>query len=436
MKKFMILALALVATFMFVVPAMAVDVDFSGHYRLRGFYEDQVELDEDAGEADARFDHRFRIRPVFTITDNIKLTTRFDGHDNRTWGTTTGPTDEDFGLERLYADINFDTVSLRVGRMFAGACGITYCNNETDADRIKVILNDVDPYYLDFTYTKKVEDDYYNDTSDQDYDQYHLHGFYTSETMRAGLLFGFLNDKTNSATGNAAGFDRAVWHINPYAEGTSGPISYLAEMEWMTGDYTDYSNSADGEDMDMDTMRWILDVAFNAGPGSVGAGWAHSGGQEWDEDDRTRADGGGNDWQPFLILTHFSANTNLGGVGNLNSWRNDTAIPDGSGDTWTVGDLGFDIYYLYGNYQAMEKLTLSAILGWAYADTTDVTEAAEDADLDDQLGWELDLTAKYQVMDNLAYDIKFGYFNPGDFYDDIDLDDKTWSVMHSLVVTF
>ncbi|MBW2195690.1 MAG: hypothetical protein JRF37_09020 [Deltaproteobacteria bacterium] len=123
MRKFTVIALALVATFMFVVPAMAVDVEFSGHYRLRGFYDNQTDLDDDDGESDAKWDQRFRIKTAFKIHDKLKLTARFDGHDNRTWGANT---DEDFGLERLYADISFNAVNLRVGRMFAGACGITY----------------------------------------------------------------------------------------------------------------------------------------------------------------------------------------------------------------------------------------------------------------------------------------------------------------------
>jgi len=470
MKKFMILALALVATFMFVVPAMAVDVEFSGYYRVRGWYESQVELDDDNSESDAVFDHRFRIVPVFKITDNIKLTTKFEAQDNAKWGDNTDSSyGEDIGLERVYADINMDVVSLRIGRMAAGACGISYCNSEVDAERIKLILNDIDPFYLDFTYTKAVEDDYYNDTSDQDSDKYHLHGFYTSETMRAGLLFGFINDKTNSddvaastvykwnSTGTAAvvdtdasvsaseGYDSQYWHINPYIEGKAGPISYLAEMEWKVGDYVD-GVANDGvspdDDRDYDAKRWIIEGAFDAGVATFGAGWAHSDGQDYDESDYTRADGGGGDWEPFLILTHTSANTDLGGFTNVNSYNNDEEFSDGT-TTWTVGDLGLDIYYINASFVPMDKLTLGAALGFAYADTTDITQTAANADLDDELGWEFDLTAKYQVMDNLTYDVGFGYFDAGDFYDDIgtalgtgDLDESTWCVINTLMVTF
>jgi hypothetical protein len=434
MKKFMILALALAATFMFVVPAMAVDVEFSGNYRVRGFWTDNMALDETGG-SDAAFDHRFHIEPVFKIHDNLKLTTRIRGQEDAIWGDGSpnpnkynDTSDHGIIFKRVYADINLDAISLRIGRMASGACGITYSDSEGQSDRIKLIMNDIDPFYLDFTYTKATEDDYLNDTSDQDADKYHFHGFYTSETMRAGMLFGFINSKTQSITGGAAGYDKQFWHINPYAEGNMGPLSYLFEAEWKTGDYQDYSRIS-GSDRDYDAWRWLVSAAFNTGPASVGAGWAHSDGQDYDasgDHDYTDADGGGMDWQPFLILTHYQANANLGGIGNLNP-RNSSYL----------SEFGFDIYYLEGSFTPMEKLTLSAILGWAYADE-DTPQAGGGDKYDDEIGWEFDVGAKYQVMDNLSYDVKLGYFSPGDLWEDIDSekDDETWSIMHSLVVTF
>jgi hypothetical protein len=105
-----------------------------------------------------------------------------------------------------------------------------------------------------------------------------------------------------------------------------------------------------------------------------------------------------------------------------------------------IKDLGFDIYYVYGSMVPMEKLTLSAILGFAYA-AEDKPAAAGGVKVDDDMGWEFDVGAKYQVMDNLSYDVKLGYFSPGDLWEEAavggpDYDDATWSIMHSLVVTF
>jgi len=446
MKKLTVIALAAAACMLFAIPAMAVDVDFSGHYRVRGFFEDNTDLNDNTGSSNAAMDMRFRIEPVVKISDNLKVTTRFDGQDNRVWGddttlqdargTTTVGT-EDFGLERVYMDATFDMIGLRVGRMVAGACGLQFCDSETDADRIKVILRNIEPFYLDFTYQKAIEEDYTSGqsasaSSDADYDAYWIHGFKSDETMTYGLLFGFYNNANVSATA-----DSKFWMFDPYFKGVFGPMSVLAEAMWKTGDYRDTDSAA--TDRDYDAWRYIADVAYDFGPGSAGIGYAHADGQEYSaagNSDYTNAGLGGTDWEPFLILTSRSANSGLGGYSNLNS-GNDT--------TGTMSEFGFDIFYAYGTYAVMEDLTLNAIIGWATADEvkTPTMQAALTAaqfnNIDDDMGWEFDIGAKYKLMENLTYDVKVGFYQAGDIWKlggaNATVDD-TWSVMHSLVVTF
>ena len=437
MKKLSVIALAVAACMLFAIPAMAVDVDFSGHYRVRGFWESNTQLDDDSS-SDAAMDMRLRIEPVIKIHDRLKVTTRFDGQDNRLWGGDTQAS-EDFGLERVFADIDFDMFALRIGRMVAGICGTKFCDSETEQDRIKVILKNIDPFYLDFTYAKVKEEDYYGGASDQDFDAYWLHGFFSDEVMTYGLLLGYYVNKSEPTLGEFGDIGRLItqispeladisyeqkyWLFDPYFKGNFGPITVEAEAQWFTGDFAKF----DGETIDYDAKRYLIDASFNYGMGSVGVGYAHADGQDPDDDDYTVAGGGGNDWEPLLILTSYSFNTNLG------------PSVDFDGEEYSLGNLnrgdlmkifGFDIFYLYGNYAMTESVTLSAILGFAWADETLVSE------LDDELGWEFDVGVKWQIMDNLAYDAKLGYFNPGDFYDDLGSDDDTWSMVHSLVVTF
>jgi hypothetical protein len=463
MKKLSIVALALAAAMLFAIPAMAVDLSVSGHYRVRGFYEDNTDLNDKEGASDAALDMRLRLEPVIKVHDNLKLTMRFDGQDNRMWGDnldvrgngltagTATDTDaagddnsyngtyssrEDFGLERVYLDATFDMIGLRVGRMSAGTCGLKFCDSDTDADRIKVILRNIDPFYLDFTYQKSTEDDYNSgsdtDTADQDSDAYWIHGFSSDEAMTYGLLFGYYRDATasNPAT---TGYKREYWLFDPYFKGTFGPVAVEAEAQWYTGEHRDYYTAGAGSNRDYDAWRYIIDAAFNFGPGSVGVGYAHADGQEntvvGTEDYTIPSDGlGGNDWEPFVILTSYSANSGLGGVGNFNSANATTAVKE----------LGFDIFYLYGSYVPMEKLTLTAIVGMATADETN-TPTFAGSNLDDEIGWEFDLGGKYQLMDNLTYDVKLGFFQAGDLYKagvpTANVDD-TWAIMHSLVLTF
>ena len=438
MKKFSLIALAVVAAMLFTVPAMAVDVDFSGYYRVRGFFDDTQSLNDDARSAEAKFDQRFRIQPVFKITDRLTLNTKFEGLDRVNWG---GPEDA-INAERVWVDAEFDMFTLKFGRMAAGTCGLQYCNADQDADRIKVILKGVDPFYLDFTYTKYTEDDYDNSVADQDWDGYSVMGSYKAEGIEAGLLLEYNNDKTISTAA------KKYMLIDPFFKGVFGMFTVEAEYQLRTGDYADTGGA--GTDVDYDAHRYILDVGANIDAWTFGVAYAHSDGQDANDADFTNAMFGGNDWEPFLITTGFFDHTGsarLGGVGNLNEKNAMNATGSGvtkaNGTTPVLGDAGYDIFLVYGSYAAMDNLTLNAIFGFHTADET----SSFGTGVDDDLGWEFNIGAKWKIMDNMTYDIKFGMFDPGDFWKfggagsanalaNTTNDDSTYSIMHSVVVTF
>jgi hypothetical protein len=128
MKKLSVIALAVAACMLFAIPAMAVDVDFSGYYRVRGFFDDTQSLNDNARTAQAKFDQRFRIQPVFKITDRLTLNTKFEGLDRVNWGGG----EDAMNLERAWVDAEFDMFTLKFGRMQAGTCGLQYCNADAD----------------------------------------------------------------------------------------------------------------------------------------------------------------------------------------------------------------------------------------------------------------------------------------------------------------
>jgi hypothetical protein len=445
MKKLSVIALAVAACMLFAIPAMAVDVDFSGYYRVRGFFDDTQSLNDDERTAQAKFDHRFRIQPIFKITDRLTLSTKFEGLDRANWGDSEADisgTDKNFDMERAWVDAEFDMFTLQFGRMVAGTCGLQYCNADQDQDRIKVILKGIDPFYLDFTYTKYDEQDYNSTSADLDKDGYAVMGAYKAEGMEGGLLIEYVTDATNSNAMTATPYTSKYTIIDPFFKGVFGMVTVEAEMQWATGDYADYDGAT--ADVDLDAMRYVLDVGFDFGMMTAGVGYAHSDGRSYDENDYTTARFGGNDWEPLLILTGFfdhSGAGQLGGIGNFNEKNamNTTNVPvraGAAGPATTWGDAGYDIFYLYGSYPVMENLTLNAIWGWATADETDRFAA----NCDDAIGWDFDIGAKWQIMDNMTYDIKLGYFSPDDFWKagvaGARDPDETYSIMHSVMVTF
>ena len=87
MKKWLLVSVMASLALVLTVPALAVDVEFSGEYRIRGFYNDNPTLQDD-GEDDsaAWLDHRFRLETKFKANDNVSLTTRLDVFDEQPFG--------------------------------------------------------------------------------------------------------------------------------------------------------------------------------------------------------------------------------------------------------------------------------------------------------------------------------------------------------------
>ncbi len=90
------------------------------------------------------------------------------------------------------------------------------------------------------------------------------------------------------------------------------------------------------------------------------------------------------------------------------------------------------MYVFTMDHQCTDLLTLHAGVGYAMADD-------EPAGRGDEYGWEADLGASYELMENLRYEAHFGYLNIGDFFDGDgaheDVDD-IYLLTHHLTMTF
>ena len=112
---------------MFASSAYAVDFSASGSYFLQGRWLDNPTGIASDVESYSYYDHEFSIAPVLQITDNTKIVTRFEMHDE-TWGTgtvnegNTGNLDDNIYVERLYGQHTFATGhTLAFGLMASGA---------------------------------------------------------------------------------------------------------------------------------------------------------------------------------------------------------------------------------------------------------------------------------------------------------------------------
>jgi hypothetical protein len=300
---------------------------------------------------------------------------------------------------------------------------------------------------LDFTYSKYEEADYNSTSADGDSDGYAVMGSYKTEGIEAGLLIEVVTDGTPAHPNLATTAKQNYTLIDPFFKGVFGMVTVEAEAQLYTGDYLKY-DAGGPADVDYDAMRYILDVGFDFGMLTAGVGFAHSDGRSATENDYTAGWFGGNDWEPLLIMTGFFDHSNtglLGGVGNFNQRNalNTAGVPtnpNAVGPTTTWADAGYDIFYVYGSWPVMENVTINGIIGMASADEVDRFQAAGAGEVDDAIGVEFDIGVKWQIMDNMTYDAKFGYFSPDDFWKagvaGARDPDETYSVMHSVMVTF
>jgi hypothetical protein len=429
MKKFFVVAVAVCLAVMMAVPAMATDVNFSGTYRVRGFWMENMDLTDTSAD-DAYMDHRLRLTTKFTVNDILSVTTRWDILETN-WGTfpETAGAPQDVDVDRVWMTINMPDWSSKfdIGRMSGGAWGTSFIDVVGHEDRIKWTYTGIDNFTLLAIYRKAAENDgatygagatqtyVSGQKSDEDFDVYYAAFVYKQETWNAGFLYGFLNNQGVSGT-------KATTHAYiPYFKANFGPIYLQGEFRYNDGD-----NEVDGAaDTDVEQMAANLEGTYDFGPAKLMLGWAFLSGEDRDPQTVSNYAGTGADWAyPLYILTGNDGGQvgNLGGVGNLSGAH---------------GGGGTNLFYAGFWYDVMENMTIGATVGFAEAD--DVSNQA--AGTDDDQGSELDLLLDWKIFDNLNYHFCWAFYNAGEYWRDVggiapaNFDDAQ-AIWHSLTLSF
>ena len=430
MKKLTIIALALCLAVVMAAPVMAVDADFSGAYRVRGFYTSHWDLSDKSASTDF-MDMRFRLQTVFKATDNLSVTTRFDALEKNFGDDDLGgaPGADNIDFDRAYMTIKSGFGQFDIGRMAGGAWGTTFVDNEAEFDRIKY-TKVMDNMTLLAVYQKNVENDFVtgaadtvgSSTSDEDSETYYLLGKYKMENITSGLLLAFTNDKDTAVE------TRHEYCAIPYFVGKFGPLAIQGELSYKWGQ-TEYDTTAlagaaaDGDgttqDIDIKKLAYNLEASYNFGAGSVMAGYAFiSGDDDADANEDSSYGGVGDDWEKLFILTYDETPVNvLGGAANLSA----------------AGDYGAKILYGGVNTMPIENLTLGLVVGMADADKTTI------ANQEDDFGVEYDLTLNWKIYDNLTYTAIAAHLDAGDLWkggSSTKQIEDTYALFHQLQLTF
>ena len=411
MKKITVLALAACMAFAVAVPAMAVEVDFSGYYRVRGFMNSNISLDDRAEESEAYYDNRFRLQTVFKATDAVSVTTRFDALDDDVWGDTNNlegdKNEANIDWDRVYMTIMSDVGMFMIGHQQAGVWGLDFFDDDYNDDRIKYTGKTGDVYFgaiIQKTSEVDSESAWAADgESDADTDVYYLFGGIKQEGMEAGLLATYARDTTTDA------MTVTKQALLPYGKFTAGPLSVRGEIVYEFGDM-DFDGST--PDTDIDALSYALEGSFSLDMARLYLGWVSVSGQE-DGDDMTMGNmtygGLGDDFNPLAILTDDLGGKMLNSKARLsNIMQVDAGLlpPTALSSADMVALCGVNLLYAGADVAVNDKLTVAGIIGYAMANEDDILTGTT---IDDVYGTEIDVTVTYQIMDNLEYEATLAY---------------------------
>lgn len=210
MKKMMLVAVFFCFVTGLALPAMAIDVEFSGSAEFEGILNSSENMNTNDATSDFR-QMRLRVKTDFIITDDLKFTTRFDAlekvlsskdsafdNGNNDTGIDTDIDDDNIDFDRGYITWKSPIGLFQLGRMEGVTWGTSWCDDEADTDRIKYILPiplGEGTFYVGAVYEKVAEYDKGTEVSDEDNDKFYLGGTYKTKNFSTGLLTALYNFK-------------------------------------------------------------------------------------------------------------------------------------------------------------------------------------------------------------------------------------------------
>ncbi|MBU1139592.1 MAG: alginate export family protein [Proteobacteria bacterium] len=393
--------------------AAALELKVKGEYLLDGYsvsdglginnglgvqMQDNVQPE---GDTNAWFEHKFQTDADLVINDAITIKSRIRFIDWGIWGSQDDTDVSDganLSIRRLWMVYKSPVGIWEIGRRPAGAWENSFVNTATRGDRImwksgKMISDTFDMYAF---YQKITEEDSYINDNGRDYDYYEVYGAFTGYG-KTSLAAGYYDNQINDIPGGST-TDR--WRIKGYGDYQFTDMLGLEfEFDYINGT-TEY-NTAGVEDTDISGLAFMADLQANFGAAQANFMYFYISGDDDKNDNDSEAysvgGGTGADFEPLYVLTGAKVSLLNNDMGSSNDYGKATR---------TAGAHGL---VAAADFQATEKLGLHGAFGWAKA-------ASEMPGYDSDYGYEFDAGASYKLLDNLTYNLHFGYLVTGDFY--------------------
>lgn len=459
-----------------VVKSKKAMIELGGQIRIRGFFITDADFDDETGDNRANYDQRVRLNLKATVSPNtlgfIELETGNDGSaDTYTWGNCSSAATGLYGQGNCKPDDMFIRQAyiahqgtgllgrlsgFKAGHMLlALGNGLFFDHSKFGDDAIVLWTSMGNGTEVSLTTIKFSER---TNTFSDDANAYVI----TGETSMNGInLSGditWVNDKDVTgaamASGGAPGTIKNktdLWNLGLRGDTNMQGINIYGDIELQTGEIERFYTDSAGALGDLDLSGWALLIGadMNVGNFTVTGEFAYGSGDEIDSSTSAGVDGG-DDYEGFITSLssgeHYTylyddkVRTAAQALGTSTTTGGAAGITDsGLTNTWYLNlgastrvnpdvKVSGDIYYL----QAAEDV---AIMG--------ATKADGSAEMDDELGWELDGKIEYQIDTNLVYYIEGGILFAGDAYrvgtstagSNKDPDDP-YSVRHGIILKF
>jgi len=414
MKKFTMTALVVGVALLLAAPAMAVDIAWDGHIRVRGYVEKNTYQD-DAEDYSAWYDMRMRTNWTLAVSDYLTIRTRWRALNQTGGGDDSGSAN--FDWERAWMSIKTPYGVFEAGRMITQTFGTAFVDNETDVFRLNYVTKLMDKLTLVVTAQKAAEGDKGFTISDQDVDVYGFALVYPTENWTIGSLQVWLRQR-------AGGADADRYSANPYFTGKFGNLALQAEALFYFGDSQEVTAAGPPvvrEDGDYKAWGANVEATYDLGMASIMLGGAYVTGDDNPTDGDVENLALGDDWEKTWILfgsTGLLPET----IGNFSNTGGD------KGGFWTV--------YGGADTNITEKLNIGGIVAYA--------QVLEEGDFDDKAGIEVNLRATWNIYDNLSYNAIAAMLFSGDYFEDKAAaadpansnDDNPWALFHVLQLNF
>ncbi|CCK81545.1 alginate export family protein [Desulfobacula toluolica] len=401
MKKLFIAVLVTLIGLAFTAPSFAVEHDFGGYWRVRMYTQKNFDgtSDESGGVQDdvAKADTRTRLFYTATINDNLKFVNAFE-------------MDADWGSSTSYGDIGADAVAIEVKNTYAdfnlGALNAKVGTQQTvihrgfvfDDAASGVILasNGVTAKYLKFEEN--------GDNAGDDITAYSLSYTADLDTVKLTPVFTYID----------ADNDDSIWFA-----GLDVDANLAGTSLWGTFVYNG------GDNGDNDIKAWL--AAAGAKINITDMLNIHGQAFYLTGDDNTADD----DDEAFTVIgipsktgaTYYWSEIMGKGLFDMGACASNNS-PGTSPTNITAANIGVTVV-------PMEKLSLSADLWYAM-----VNEELAPG-LDEDLGFEIDLKATYELVDGLNLDVVGAYLFAGDSTTENDVhDEDPWEVGTRLSLKF